>query len=204
MAITHTADTRPKRRRRPPEEARRLVLEAARALLLEKGPQALTLQGVAAAVGMTHGNVTHHFGTSAALHAALVADMAEAMAREAETSVQRLRAGQIGPEAVVAQIFEALSRGGYGRLVAWLAASGEVATLEPFFIAVEHAVTLLRAAEPPGTDPHVRGTGPITFMLLSGALGATLLGPELVRATGLTEEAVARLFVTQMQSMRAT
>ncbi|MFE1597600.1 TetR family transcriptional regulator [Methylobacterium sp. ID0610] len=204
MAITHTAETRPKRRRRPPEEARRIVLEAARTLLVEKGPQALTLQGVAAAVGMTHGNVTHHFGTSAALHAALVADMAEAMAREAELSVQQMRAGHIGPETVVARIFEALNRGGYGRLVAWLAASGDIATLEPFFAAVEREVTLLRGVEPPETDSHVRGTGPITFMLLAGALGATLLGPDMVRATGLTDAAVAQLFVTQMQSMRAT
>ncbi|ACA16301.1 transcriptional regulator, TetR family [Methylobacterium sp. 4-46] len=204
MAITHTGETRPKRRRRPPEEARRVVLEAARGLLLDKGPQALTLQGVAAAVGMTHGNITHHFGTSAALHAALVADMAEAMAREAEASVQAMRAGAIGPDVVVAEIFEALNRGGYGRLVAWLAASGDIATLEPFFSAVERAVRLLRAVEPAGTDPHARGTGPITFMLLAGALGATLLGPELVRATGLTEAAVQRLFVSQMQAIRAT
>ncbi|MGY2050939.1 TetR family transcriptional regulator [Methylobacterium sp. JK268] len=203
MAIP-PGETRPKRRRRAPEEARRVVLEAARALLLEKGPQALTLQGVAAAVGMTHGNVTHHFGTSAALHAALVADMAEAMAREAEASVAALRAGAIGPEVVVAEIFEALNRGGYGRLVAWLAAAGDIASLEPFFAAVAREVRLLRLVEPAGTDPQQRGTGPITFMLLSGVLGATLLGPELVRATGLTEEAVKRLFVDQMQAIRAT
>lgn len=203
MAIP-PGETRHKRRRRAPEEARRVVLEAARALLLEKGPQALTLQGVAAAVGMTHGNVTHHFGTSAALHAALVADMAEAMAREAEASVAALRAGAIGPEVVVAEIFEALNRGGYGRLVAWLAAAGDIASLEPFFAAVAREVRLLRLVEPAGTDPQQRGTGPITFMLLSGVLGATLLGPELVRATGLTEEAVKRLFVDQMQAIRAT
>ena len=50
------------RRRLSPEESRDNALEAARALLIEAGPQAVTLKAVAARIGRTHANVLHHFG----------------------------------------------------------------------------------------------------------------------------------------------
>jgi len=55
------------RRRLSPEESRDNALEAARALLLEAGPQAVTLKAVAARIGRTHANLLHHFGSAAGL-----------------------------------------------------------------------------------------------------------------------------------------
>jgi len=48
---------RTKRRKRSPEEARREALAGARTLLLDEGPQALTLARVGAAIGMSHTNI---------------------------------------------------------------------------------------------------------------------------------------------------
>jgi AcrR family transcriptional regulator len=53
------------RKRLSPEESRDAALEAARALLLEAGPQAVTLKAVAARIGRTHANLLHHFGSAA-------------------------------------------------------------------------------------------------------------------------------------------
>ena len=53
------------RERLSPAESRSTALEAARRLLIEAGPQAVTLKAVAAAVGKTHANLLHHFGSAA-------------------------------------------------------------------------------------------------------------------------------------------
>jgi AcrR family transcriptional regulator len=42
-------------------------LQAARALLIEAGPQAVTLKAVASRIGRTHANLLHHFGSAAGL-----------------------------------------------------------------------------------------------------------------------------------------
>ena len=59
-----------KRRKRSPEEAREESLAAARELLLTRGPKAVTLANVGQAIGMTHANVIHHFGSAADLQTA--------------------------------------------------------------------------------------------------------------------------------------
>ena len=55
------------RKRLTQEESRTVALEAARALLIELGPQAVTLKAVASRIGRTHANLLHHFGSAAGL-----------------------------------------------------------------------------------------------------------------------------------------
>jgi AcrR family transcriptional regulator len=52
--LTHTA-------------SREAALEAAKTLLIEAGPQAVTLKAVAARIDRTHANLLHHFGSAAGL-----------------------------------------------------------------------------------------------------------------------------------------
>ena len=59
--------TRTRRKRRSPEEARRLILDAAEHVFSERGPDAAGLKLVAAQAGVTHGLVTHYFRTYDAL-----------------------------------------------------------------------------------------------------------------------------------------
>src|SRR5437868_6232783 len=66
----------PLRRRLSPEASREAALDAARALLVEGGPQAVTLKAVAARIGRTHANVLHHFGSAEGLQRALIERMA--------------------------------------------------------------------------------------------------------------------------------
>lgn len=49
--------------RRPPDEARRLILDAAEKLLAEGGVAAVQVRAIATHVGMTDAGVNHHFGT---------------------------------------------------------------------------------------------------------------------------------------------
>ncbi|WP_069772133.1 helix-turn-helix domain-containing protein [Streptomyces sp. LUP30] len=55
------------RRRRAPEQARQEILDAAAELIARHGPDGVGLRRVAEAVGISHGLVTHCFGTYSAL-----------------------------------------------------------------------------------------------------------------------------------------
>ncbi|MFD4456612.1 TetR/AcrR family transcriptional regulator [Nocardia sp. NPDC058480] len=58
--------------RRTPEEARRLILDAAEHLLAEGGVSAVHVRAVAASVGMTDAGLGYHFGTRDGLLEALL------------------------------------------------------------------------------------------------------------------------------------
>src|ERR1700738_4398255 len=60
-----------KRARRTPEEARRLILETAQQLIARAGPEGLRLQEIAAAAGISHPLILHHFGSREGLVRAL-------------------------------------------------------------------------------------------------------------------------------------
>ena len=66
-----------KHARLSPDQSRRAAMEAARALLIEAGPQAVTLKAVASRIDRTHANLLHHFGSAAGLQKALAAHLAE-------------------------------------------------------------------------------------------------------------------------------
>ena len=60
-----------KRLRRTPEEARQLILDTAQVLIARNGPEGLRLQDIAAAAGISHPLILHHFGSRAGLVRAL-------------------------------------------------------------------------------------------------------------------------------------
>lgn len=126
-----TAERAPSpRRRRSPEEARRLILDAAKGLLAAHGPDAVGLKEVARAAGVSHALVSHYFGTYDALvEAALREHMLELRAE----MLQRIAdVAHAGPAEWVETCFEQLAHPLSGRLVAWAILSGRMDS-EDFF-----------------------------------------------------------------------
>ena len=110
--------TAPRRRRRSPEEARAELLAAAATLIAEKGPDGVGLRQVAEAVGVTHGLVTHYFGTYDALvHEVLRRENALLRERVRE----RIQAESDHPTAAgsMGVLFDALADERYVRLFTW-------------------------------------------------------------------------------------
>jgi AcrR family transcriptional regulator len=69
------------RARLSPEESRSQALDAARRLLIDQGPQAVTLKAVSAEIGKTHANLLHHFGSAAGLQAELARSISDQVTR---------------------------------------------------------------------------------------------------------------------------
>lgn len=140
MSIKQTDTARTVRRRRSGEEAREAALASARKLLIEKGPDAVTLKAVAADIGTTHSNLLHHFGTAADLQAALMSRMVRDLSVALEGAVTHLRSDEGAPRALIDQVFDAFEKGGAGRLAAWIALSGNFDHLGPVREAVADLV----------------------------------------------------------------
>lgn len=137
MSISEATGAAKKRRKRSPEEAREEALTAARELLLESGPTAVTLAAIGKRVGMTHANVIHHFGSAAGLQSALMGSMVRDLALALEDAVAHVRSDTAAPRALIDIVFDAFDKGGAGRLAAWIALSGDLSRLDP----VRQAVT---------------------------------------------------------------
>src|SRR3990170_2295599 len=88
-------------------DSRLAAIEAARELLIDEGPQAVTLKAVAAKVGKTHSNLLHHFGSAAGLQAELARTIAEQVTASIAISVERARQHETDAREIVDKTFDA-------------------------------------------------------------------------------------------------
>ncbi|TPG38585.1 TetR/AcrR family transcriptional regulator [Sphingomonas koreensis] len=177
------------RRRMSPEESRDAALEAARTLLIESGPQAVTLKAVAARIGRTHANLLHHFGSAAGLQKALFARMAGYITSTIREAVLEARAGNQDPREVVELTFDAFGTGGAGALASWMILSGNEDALDPILTAIHDLVDELAEGHP-GTERPIHEE---TLQLVLMALGDALLGGPMARALGLPRDKAREL-----------
>lgn len=175
------------RRRLPPEESRLAALEAARVLLIEAGPQAVTLKAVAGRVGRTHANLLHHFGSAAGLQRDLAAHLAQTVCDTIADAVRASRAGLGSPREVVDLAFDAFDKEGAGALASWMILTGNEDALTPIVETIHHLVDEIAADE----ASH-RGSMAVhedTLALVLMAMGDALIGKALSRSLGLSETA---------------
>jgi len=180
-------DSSPIRRRRTAEDARAEALAAARGLLLEKGPQGVTLKAVAAVVGVTHANLLHHFGSAGVLQSELMTMMVKELTDAMQAGVAKVRSGETGRGALVDLTFDTFGPGGAGHLAAWLVLNRETDHLEPIGAVVRD---LARAITPAGTG------GPVEKVILMSTMLAfadAVIGPYLRDMLGMDVDAAKDL-----------
>jgi AcrR family transcriptional regulator len=111
------------RTRRPPQEARRLILDAAAALLADGGVAAVQVRAVAARVGMTDAGVTYHFQS----RENLLRELLRHGGRQLRAAVRDVLASWLEQGADLLELVESLAglyRRGYGELAIALHAAG--------------------------------------------------------------------------------
>jgi len=170
------------RERLSPEDSRAAALEAARELLLEDGPQAVTLKAVGAKMGKTHANLLHHFGSAAGLQSELARHISDRVTAVIAAVVERARQGEADPREIVDKTFEAFDEEGAGALAAWMILSGNREALNPILAAIHRLVDQL------GRGHEDRPVHETTLWLVLAALGDSLLGAPMAEALGLPRE----------------
>ncbi len=168
------------KRRLNPEHSRAVALVAARELLIEAGPQAVTLVAVAARIGRTHANLLHHFGSAAGLQRDLAAYLAETVCDTIATAVQKNRTEDGDPQDVVDMTFAAFDEGGAGALASWMILSGNENALDPIVDAIHRLVDNLGGGLPSDRPIHEE-----TLVLVLMAMGDALMGAPMAAALGL-------------------
>ena len=178
------------RRRLSPEASRDAALDAARDLLIEAGPQAVTLKA--------HANLLHHFGSASGLQKALAERMATTITATIGAAVLRVRDGDHDPREIVDLTFDAFDREGAGALASWMILSGNDDALDPILDAIHALVDRL------GHENALSGM-PLadeTLQLVLMALGDALLGGAMAKALRLPRERARELAVRSLIAVR--
>lgn len=182
-----------KRVRRTPEEARRLILDAAQASMASRGPAGIRLQHVARAAGLSHSSVLHHFGSRAGLIEALNRRTVEDLK---SVLFEVMRAAHSSTDAIIGPAFAAY-RNGLAQRTLWVLQAPKrrgAQTLPVFEEIVEALHTrLLNAASPSANidKAHIRS---IVHLTTIAAFGDALIGARLRRCTSADEPAARRRF----------
>ena len=181
-----------KRIRRTPEEARRLILEAAEADMGASGPAGLRLEAVAKAAGVSHPTILHHFGSREGLIQALNLKNIEHLK---SVLLKVMRAAPSTSEDAIAPLFAAY-RGGLAQRMVWLMqSSGTVMgpaglpTLDEMVLALQ---ALRERMAGPGTPIDIADTRAIVHLTAIAAFGDAILGKRLRQAPDEKEEIARR------------
>lgn len=190
----------PERKRLTPEESRDAALEAARAILIEAGPQAVTLKAVGARINRTHANLLHHFGSAAGLQRALARSLAESVCARIAGLIQEARANQSArtedkARQVVDLTFDAFDRSGAGALASWMILTGNEDALDPILETIHQLVDQIAEGEEEECSVDLRQD---TLSLVLMALGDALLGEPLARSLELPRGAAREIALRQL------
>ena len=180
-----------KRTRRTPEEARRLILDAAQNAIARTGPDGLRLQEIAAAAGISHPLILHHFGNRAGLVRALTR---EATLELRDKLVEAMTAGDFSVRAQLDRVFDAF-RGGLAQRMAWLATvdpegghGGERGTNMMIQREIaDHLHARRKVAASSGPEPNREDTEFLVHLIAVAALGDALFGAQLWRSAGIDD-----------------
>ena len=173
------AAAKPVRRRREPEEARKEILDAAERVLAQRGPDAVGLRDVAAEASVSHGLITHYFGTYDALVEAVFARRTQGVA--AEVARRFMAAAPTDtPSDLLRVVLQTASDPIQLRLVGWAIFSGRFEASDFFAVQQQglrrvaeaiHAASERRAAAD-GTEPLKREDVDAGLLVVLGSIYA--------------------------------
>ncbi|MBL8651990.1 MAG: TetR/AcrR family transcriptional regulator [Sphingopyxis sp.] len=180
------------KKRLSPEESRSAALEAARTILIEMGPAAVTLKAVAARIDRTHANLLHHFGSAAGLQKALAAYQAETVCATIGKKMAESPPGERNVREIVDLAFDAFNEGGAGALATWMAATGNEDALDPIVEAIHR---LIDGMAPDAHEKRLMHEDTLALVLM--ALGDAQLGGPMAEALDLPRD-TSRVLATEL------
>lgn len=183
------------KRRLSPEQSRGMALKAARDLLIEAGPQAVTLKAVASRIGRTHANLLHHFGSASGLQKSLAEFLTRDVCVTIGQAVVRSRTGEGTVRDIVDLTFNAFDKHGAGALVSWMLLTGNEDALDPIIDAIHELVDEIGEGGHEDREVHED-----TLNLVLMALGDALIGERLAGSLELPRHAARDMAESNLQS----
>ncbi|MEQ1726056.1 MAG: helix-turn-helix domain-containing protein [Sphingopyxis sp.] len=180
------------RRRLSHTASRQLALDAARDLLIEAGPQAVTLKAVSGRIGRTHANLLHHFGSAAELQQALARHLTESVCDEIADKIAPGPDGDRNVREIVDMTFDAFDKGGAGALATWMLMTGNESALDPIIDAIHNLIDDLT---PDAHEQRIMHEDTLALVLM--ALGDALMGDAMAGALGLPRD-TSRILATEL------
>lgn len=192
----------PQSKRLSPEQSRKLALQAARNLLVETGPQAVTLKAVSARIGKTHANLLHHFGSASGLQKALAEYLATSICDNIVTAHSKMQAGEVAHRELADMIFDAFDRDGAGALASWMLLSGNEDALNPVVEAIHDLAEKIGKNQcHSDEDDLILRTDTLDLVLL--AMGDALLGAPLAASLGLPRDTARKIAEKRLEESPA-
>ena len=182
------------KRRLSPEESRNMALAAARDLLIETGPQSVTLKAVAGRIGRTHANLLHHFGSASGLQKALAAYLSDEVCGLIAQAIMKSRTGEGTVRDIVDLTFDAFDKQGAAALWSWMMLTGNEDALDPIVDAIHALVDDF--AEDGHKDREMHQD---TLALVLMALGDALIGERLCGSLDLARDSARDMAERQLQ-----
>lgn len=182
-----------RRLRRTPEEARRLILDTAQELIARTGPEGLRLQEIAAAAGISHPLILHHFGNREGLVRALTQ---RAVTELCDKLIAAMGSAEYSLEQQLDRVFDAF-RDGLAQRLAWLVTvdpDGQGAGTEMVMRDIAdrlHARRVAAAASDAAIDRA--DTESLIHLIAAAAFGDAIFGARLRRSAGLAQTSEAEL-----------
>ncbi len=177
------------------EEMRQLALDAARTILIEDGPQSVTLMAVAKRINRTHANVLHHFGSAGELRRAMAEMMVGRIIHEIGEKVVEARQTESDMREIVDITFDAFEKQGMAALMSWMILSSDHEGIAPILDAVHNLVEEL--GEHRGAPLRQ-----ITQILVLTALGEGMIGGPIAEALEVPRETARATLAHQLRIMR--
>jgi AcrR family transcriptional regulator len=180
--MSHWADRKvppERRRRRPGAQLRREALDAARWLLGQGGPGAVTIANVAKHIDASRTALLYHFGSAATLQSALTQTIIAELAMAFDRATASVRDDAEAQTLLPARIFDAFDEPGAaaGQAAAWIVLAGDGLQLEALRETLRALATALDdKANPTGADcPGAQ----LVHLLAISAFADALIGPYL-------------------------
>ena len=187
-----------KRIRRPAEEARKLILDAAEVRLAAQGPEGIRLQDIARDVGISHPAILHHFESREGLVRALIARTSKQLREKLLTALEGKDGDKLEANELIENVFEALSDRGTARLLSWMMLTGRriegtASRALMSDIATElHSLRSAEAAQASRPTPAREDTLFMAMLTTSAAFGDAIIGRQLAEEAGLDQEGITR------------
>jgi len=185
------------KRRLSPEESRSMALAAARDLLIETGPQSVTLKAVAGRIGRTHANLLHHFGSASGLQKALAVYLSDEVCGMIAQAIVKSRSGEGSARDIVDLTFDAFDKQGAAALWSWMMLTGNEDALDPIIEAIHRLVDDVDEG-----DKNEREMHEDTLSLVLMALGDALIGERLSGSLGLARSSARDMAERQLEDGR--